>query len=71
MRNFIKKCKSRISDDSGAAVTVENLLWIVLSVLIVLLVGGIIYKAVKKKSEQTAECIEKSNDLIISGTSKC
>lgn len=68
---MLNKIKSRVKEDKGATGTVELLLLLVLTILIVLLVGGRIYKAVDEKTQETAECIKNSNKLILTGTNDC
>ena len=68
---MLDRIKSRVREDKGATGTVELLLLLVLTILIVLLVGGRLYKAIDEKTDETAECIKNSNKLILSGKTDC
>lgn len=68
---MLQKIKSRMKEDKGATGTIEMLLLIVLVILIFLLVGNRLYQAVDHKATQTANCIENSNNLILTGANDC
>lgn len=61
---------NRMSDDRGDAISVSFILWIALVVVLVLGVGGLIYKGVMDKAKQVQECINKSN-LMFESSEKC
>ena len=62
--NYVKE---RISSDRGDSMTVSQMLWITFTVVLVIMVGQKVYTSIKKKSDQMADCIDKS-DVIFSGT---
>lgn len=64
---ILDKMKSRIQSDKGASESIDTLLLVVGTVLLVLIVTATLYKAGKKKASQVAECIDKSNDMVITG----
>lgn len=61
MRN---KIRSRFNDDTAESLTISQILWIVFTVVLVLFVGGLIYKAVSSKGEAIANCLDNSNTLF-------
>lgn len=54
----------RFNSDSGESVSVSQLLWIMMAVIIVIGIGGFIYSAMKTKAGKTAECINNANTYI-------
>ena len=54
----------RFNSDSGESVSVSQLLWIMMAVIIVIGIGGYIYTAMKAKVVKTADCIDKANTYI-------
>lgn len=61
MRN---KIRSRFNDDTAESLTISQILWIVFTVVLVLFVGGLIYKAISSKGAAIADCLDKSNTLF-------
>lgn len=61
MRN---KIRSRFNDDTAESLTISQILWIVFTVVLVLFVGGLIYKAISSKGAAIANCLDKSNELF-------
>lgn len=63
MKNALRKWKSNFdevrSNESGDIV--QTILIIALFVVAVLVVGNIIFKAIREKSQDTADCIGNSN----------
>lgn len=59
---------NRVNSDRADSNSVSMILWIVLTVVLVLTVGGIIFNAVKKKGDAVGKCIEKSDTLFSNGT---
>ena len=56
--------KQRFNSDSGESVSVSQLLWIMMAVIIVIGIGGFIYSVMKTKAQKTADCIDRANTYI-------
>ena len=61
--------KQRFNSDSGESVSVSQLLWIMMAVIIVIGIGGFIYSTMKTKAQKTADCIDRAN-TDINGTAQ-
>lgn len=55
---------NRVNSDRADSNSVSMILWIVLTVVLVLTVGGIIFNAVRRKGTAVGECIDKSGSLF-------
>lgn len=67
-----ERIMNRVNSDSAESLTISQLLWIVFTVVLVLFIGQLLYKAISKKGENIADCIEKSNSLFDQmGAGKC
>lgn len=60
----MKKIKEKLTSNRGDNNTISQILWIVLTVVLVITVGRAIYNAVNKKGEKAANCIENSNTVF-------
>ncbi len=66
------KFANRINSDSAESLTVSQILWIVFTVVLVIYVGSLLFKAIQKKGDGASECIENSNNLFAGKASdKC
>lgn len=65
-----ERFKNRMNSDSAESLTVSQILWIVFTVVLVLYVGQLLYKAISEKGMGVANCLENSNTLFesVSGT---
>ena len=59
---------NRVNSDRADSNSVSMILWIVLTVVLVLTVGGIIFKAVNSKGTAVGECIDQSGSLFNKAT---
>ena len=55
---------NRVNSDRADSNSVSMILWIVLTVVLVITVGGIIFNAVRRKGMAVGECIDKSDYLF-------
>lgn len=61
---FINKVKSNRGDSNS----ISQILWITLTVVLVLVVGGVIYNAVSKQASKASDCITNAN-IVFTGNS--
>lgn len=55
---------NRLNSDRADSLSVSQILWIAFVVVLVLSVGVMIMKAIYNKSQQTADCINNSNNTF-------
>lgn len=66
-----ERFKNRMNSDSAESLTISQILWIVFTVVLVLFIGQLLYKAISKKGAAVADCIENSNTLFDKVGSDC
>lgn len=66
-----ERIATRMDSDAGESLTISQLLWIVFTVVLVLFVGQLLYKAIAAKGESIADCIDQSNTLFDKVGSTC
>lgn len=65
---------NRLNSDRADSLSVSQILWIAFVVVLVLTAGVLIMNAVRNKANQTADCINNSNNTFktgIDGTKDC
>lgn len=58
---------NRLNSDRADSLSVSQILWIAFVVVLVLTVGVVIMNAIRNKANQTADCINKSNNTFQTG----
>lgn len=58
---------NRLSSDRADSLSVSQILWIAFVVVLVLSAGALIMKAIYNKTQQTADCINNSNNTFATG----
>lgn len=66
-----EKLTRRMNSDTAESLTVSQILWIVFTVVLVLFVGQLLYKAISSKGAAVADCIDQSNTLFDKVGSQC
>lgn len=69
--DMTERLTKRMNSDTAESLTVSQILWIVFTVVLVLFVGQLLYKAISSKGAAVADCIEKSNTLFNQDGSQC
>lgn len=54
----------RFNSDSGESISVAQLLWIMMAVIVVIGIGSYLYAAMKQKAKETSTCITNANTYI-------
>lgn len=61
-----KRFINRVNSDRADTNSVSMILWIVLTVVLVITIGAIIYNTIKNKATAVGHCIDQSNTLFSS-----